>query len=123
MKATHKNPTLFCTAFGLGAFAISLAYLYMQGLTFPLFVKSLAIGFFAGSTTFSILSLQNKGLESKKESSSLIVSLVLISFIVGGAVSAPFFLSGDLNKAAEILIIVSGLASLLVGFYMERHVG
>ena len=115
MNASHRNPTLFCTAFGIGAFAISLAYLFMQGLTFSLFVRALAIGFFAGSMTFSILSLQNKAAVAGKDGTSRLVSLILISLIVGAAVALPFFLSDDLSKAAEILIIVAGLSSLLVG--------
>src|SRR3989344_4922419 len=31
---TRRNPTFFCIIFGLGAFAVSAAYLFMQGLIF-----------------------------------------------------------------------------------------
>ena len=121
MDIHSRNPTLFCAVFGMGSFTIALAYLYMHGLTFSLFVRALAIGFFSGSMVFSILSLLNRASEQKKDGSSMLIALVFISLVVGGSIAIPFFLSNDLGKAAEVLIIVAGLASLLVGHYMERN--
>lgn|SRR3989338_11491287 len=117
-KAMSQSPTLWCITCSGMAFLASATFFFFKGmLSFNTIITSLAAGFFVGSIIFSTLSLlQHTGPHANK----VIGTYLALSLVMGAIVGAPFFFFKTPAKALEIMMIISGIASLLFGAYFEN---
>jgi len=113
------NATLWCAISGLATLGIALAFFYATNtLAFPTLVTSFAAGFFVGSMVFCLLNLYNFAQGTFSSDALKLVALSLGAGIVG---SIPFFFFKSPAKAAEIGIIISGIACVLVESSLEKR--
>ena len=106
-----------CYSFYFGVYPSNNFSITKRGISAPSIITCLAVGFFIGSCTFSILSHYRA---LKGQMSRALAIHTALSLALGALAGSISFFSKSPAKATEVRIIAAGLASPLLGTYFEK---